>query len=141
MSGSSWKRVVCYGAFLAAGAFALQWLDYLGLARLHSEGVYVVLVAIAFLALGIYVGARLWAAPKLAGLAGNPQAVASLGISPRELTVLQRLAAGQSNKEIASELDISPNTIKTHVGQLFDKLGAKSRTDAIKRARELGIVR
>jgi DNA-binding NarL/FixJ family response regulator len=74
-------------------------------------------------------------------LAGNPQAVASLGISPRELTVLQRLAAGQSNKEIASELDISPNTIKTHVGQLFDKLGAKSRTDAIKRARELGIVR
>lgn len=141
MSGSRWKRVVCYGAFLAAGTFALQWLDYLGLARFHSEGVYVVLVAIAFLALGIYVGARLWAAPKLAPFAGNPEAVASLGISPRELTVLQRLTAGKSNKEIAAELDISPNTIKTHVGQLFDKLGAKSRTDAINRARGLGIVR
>jgi DNA-binding NarL/FixJ family response regulator len=141
MSGSSWKRVVGYGAFLAAGTFALQWLDYLDLARFHSEGVYVVLVAIAFLALGIYLGARIWAAPKLPPFSGNPQAIASLGISPRELTVLQRLAAGQSNKEIAAELRISPNTIKTHVARLFDKLGAKSRTDAIKRARDLGIVR
>jgi DNA-binding NarL/FixJ family response regulator len=71
---------------------------------------------------------------------GNPEAQAALGISPRELAVLRELAAGRSNKEIALALQVSPNTIKTHVARLFEKLDARRRTDAINRARELGIV-
>ena len=54
--------------------------------------------------------------------------------------MLQALAAGRSNKEIAIALDVSPNTVKTHIAKLFEKLDAKRRTDAINRARELGIV-
>lgn len=54
--------------------------------------------------------------------------------------MLQQLAAGRSNKEIAAELDVSPNTVKTHVARLFEKLGSSRRTEAINRARELGIV-
>jgi len=83
---------------------------------------------------------RVFAGPRPEAFDGNPQAQASLGISPRELAVLHELAAGRSNKEIAAELNVSPNTVKTHVARLFEKLGAKRRTDAINRARELGIV-
>jgi DNA-binding CsgD family transcriptional regulator len=124
----------------AAGAVALQWLDYQRLARLHPGDVYLFLVAAGFLALGVFVGARAFAAPPPAPFDGNPQARAALGLSERELEVLQELAAGRANKEIAARLHVSPNTVKTHVANLFAKLGARRRTEAIRRARELGIV-
>jgi DNA-binding CsgD family transcriptional regulator len=135
-----WKQVAIYGAFLAAGTFALQWLDYLRFARANSNDIYVFLIAAAFLALGIFIGGRVLAAPEPKPFDGNPQARAALGISPRELDVLKEITAGRSNKEIAAQLNVSPNTVKTHVAQLFEKLGAKRRTDAIAKARELGIV-
>ena len=135
-----WKRVVGYGALLAAGTLALQWLDYQRLARMHSGDIYLFLVAAAFLVLGILLGVRVFAAPAPADFDGNPKAQAALGLSKRELEVLHELAAGRSNKEIAANLHVSPNTVKTHVARLFEKLGAKRRTDAIRRARELGIV-
>jgi len=138
--GMMWKRVAAYGAFLALGTFALQWLDYQRLARAYPGDIYMFLIAAAFLALGVFVGVRVFARPQPEAFDGNPQAQASLGISPRELAVLHELAAGRSNKEIAAELNVSPNTVKTHVARLFEKLGAKRRTDAINRARELGIV-
>ena len=138
--GSMWKRVAAYGAFLAVGTFALQWLDYQRLARMHSGDIYLFLIAAAFLVLGIVLGVRVFAAPAPAAFDGNPKAQAELGLSERELEVLHELAAGRSNKEIAAELNVSPNTVKTHVARLFEKLGAKRRTDAINRARELGIV-
>jgi DNA-binding NarL/FixJ family response regulator len=125
---------------LAAGTVALQWLDYQRLARSHWEDIYVLLVAAAFLALGVFVGARLFGRYRALPDDGNPQALAALGISPRELEVLRELAAGLSNKEIARRLEVSPNTVKTHVTRLFEKLGARRRTEAIHRARELGIV-
>jgi DNA-binding CsgD family transcriptional regulator len=135
-----WKRVVIYGAVLAAGTLVLEWLDYQRLARVHSGDVYVFLIAAAFLALGVFVGQRAFAAPKVVPFDGNPKALAALGISPRELEVLMELAQGRANKEIAQRLDVSPNTVKTHVAQLYEKLGAKRRTEAIAKARELGIV-
>ena len=64
-----------------------------------------------------------------------------LGISGREREVLELLAAGRSNKEIARQLEVSPNTVKTHVARLFEPLQAKRRTDALNKARELGILR
>lgn len=138
--GRDWKRLAIYGAVLGAGALALQWLDYNRLARTHSSDVYILLTAVGFLALGVWVGARLLAGPRPAPFDGNPQAQAALGISARELAVLKELAAGHSNKEIAQRLHVSPNTVKTHVARLFEKLEARRRTDAIARARELGLV-
>jgi DNA-binding CsgD family transcriptional regulator len=135
-----WKRMAGYGALLAAGTLALQWLDYQRLARMHAGDIYLFLVAAGFLVLGIVLGVRVFAAPAPAAFDGNPKAQAALGLSERELQVLHELAAGHSNKEIAAHLHVSPNTIKTHVARLLDKLGAKRRTEAIERARLLGIV-
>jgi len=135
-----WKRMLGYGALLAAGTLALQWLDTQRLARMHSGDIYLFLVAAAFLVLGIVLGVRVLAAPAPAGFDGNPKAQAALGLSERELMVLHELAAGHANKEIAARLHVSPNTVKTHVARLFEKLGARRRTEAIRRARELGIL-
>ena len=137
-----WTQIALYGALLAVGTFALQWLDYQRLARAYSTDLYITLIAAGFLALGLYIGVRVIGRPGGApAFDGNPQAQASLGISERELEVLQELAAGRSNKEIAAKLAVSPNTVKTHTARLFEKLGAKRRTDAINRARELRIIR
>jgi DNA-binding CsgD family transcriptional regulator len=134
-----WKRVLAYAVFLAAGTLALQWLDYMRLARSQSLELYLFLVALGFLVLGLVIGVRVLA-PRPTGFDGNPKGQQSLGISDRELEVLRELAAGYSNKEIARRLDVSPNTVKTHVARLFEKLGANRRTEAIRRARELGLL-
>lgn len=134
------KRILIYGAVLAAGTLALQWLDYQRLARLQPVEVLLAVVATAFLALGVYIGTRVTPAPPPAPFDGNPKALAALGISPREMDVLNEIAAGRSNKEIAASLGVSPNTVKTHIARLFEKLEAKRRTDALAKARELGLV-
>ncbi|MFS2112424.1 response regulator transcription factor [Sphingomonas sp. Sphisp140] len=134
------RRIVLYGALLAAGTLLLQWLDYQRLVRSHLGDVYVFLIAGGFLALGVWLGMRGIARPAPRTFDGNPQAVATLGLSPRELQVLEELLAGRSNQEIAERLGVSLNTVKTHVARLLEKLGAKRRGDAVARARELGIV-
>lgn len=136
----NWKAVAIYGALLALGTLVLQWLGYERLARTQSGDVYVFLIAAGFLGLGVFIGARVIGGRRRAPFDGNPQAQASLGISPRELMVLHEIAAGRSTKEIAAALNVSPNTVKTHVTRLFEKLDAKRRADAVNRARELGIV-
>jgi DNA-binding NarL/FixJ family response regulator len=136
-----WRTVVMYGALLAVGAFGLQWLQYRFLVRSHPVEIYVTLVAIAFMALGVWVGARLFRRAPPASVEINTRARETLGISDRELQVLELLAAGRSNKEIANRLEVSPNTIKTHVAKLFEKLSVRRRTAAISRARELGMIR
>lgn len=135
-----WLRMAGYGAFLAGGTFMLQWLDYQAAVRMRIGDVYLVMVALLFLALGIFVGARALRVPAAPPFDGNPKAIEALKISPRELTVLHELAAGKSNKQIAQALQVSPNTVKTHVARLFEKLEAQRRTEAISRARALGIV-
>lgn len=132
-------RIALYGVALAAGTLGLQWLDYQRVMRARWEDIYLALLAAGFLALGLFLGARLFGAMPPPP-PGNPAALATLGISPRELAVLQALAAGRSNKEIAAELHVSPNTVKTHVARLFAKLDARRRTDAIARARALGLL-
>ncbi len=102
---------------------------------------YDALLAAGFLALGLWIGARmLGRRGDTPPFDGNPKALAELGISPREAAVLAELAAGFSNKEIARRLDVSPNTVKTHVTRLYENLGATRRTDAVRRARELGLL-
>ena len=75
-----WKRVVGYGAMLATGTLALQWLDYQRLARMHLDGIYLFLVAAAFLVLGVILGVRVFAAPAPVTFDGNPKAQAALGL-------------------------------------------------------------
>ncbi|HET8691703.1 MAG TPA: response regulator transcription factor [Steroidobacteraceae bacterium] len=136
-----WKTVLSYGLALAAGTLALQWFEYRFWARTHAMELYVGLLAAAFLGLGVWVGARLFArrAPAV-DFEPNERARESLGITDRELDVLRLLAAGRSNKEIARQLEVSPNTVKTHVARLFGKLGAGRRTAAVRSARELGLI-
>jgi DNA-binding CsgD family transcriptional regulator len=135
-----WKQILIYGLLLAAGTLGLQWLDYQRLARVYSTGVYASILALAFLILGVVIGVRVFRPPQLQPFDGNPKAVDSLGLSERELEVLKEVAEGRSNKEIANKLNVSPNTVKTHLARVFEKLGARRRTDAINRARELGIL-
>jgi DNA-binding NarL/FixJ family response regulator len=135
------KLVIIYGLALAAGAVALQWLEYQFWIRSHATTVYVALIAAAFLGLGIWVGRRLFQRePRGGEFAPNERALASLGITEREREVLQLLADGRSNKEIATRLGLSPNTVKTHVASLFEKLRVARRTQAILTARGLGLV-
>ena len=135
------RTILIYGVLLAAGAFGLQWLEYQFVVRTHAIEIWLLLIALAFMGLGVWAGARLFRRPPPAPFTPNMRVRETLGVSEREFEVLTLLAAGRSNKEIANQLKVSPNTIKTHVAKLFEKLEAKRRTEAISRARELGMIR
>ena len=135
------RIILIYGVLLAAGAFGLQWLEFHYVVRTHPTETYLLLLALAFMGLGIWAGARLFRRPPPEPFEPNTRVRETLGVSDRELEVLQLLAAGRSNKEIAIALNVSPNTVKSHVARLFEKLEAKRRTQAISRARELGMIR
>jgi len=134
------RTILVYGALLAAGTFVLEWLQFRFLVRTHAVEAYVAMVAAAFLGLGVWLGAQLFRRGPAAPFVPNSRVQETLGISGRELEVLALLAAGGSNKEIARKLEVSPNTVKTHVTKLFAKLEASRRTEAVQRARELGII-
>jgi DNA-binding NarL/FixJ family response regulator len=134
-----WKLMLAYGLALAALAFGLEWLDYKHAGNTWATDFYVACIAMVFVALGIWVGHRLTARPRQT-FVRNDAAIASLRLSARECEVLEMLAAGHANKVIARRLDISPNTVKTHVARLYEKLEVASRTQAIGKARELDIL-
>lgn len=136
-----WRTILIFGAILAIAALGLQWLQYQLLARRHPGELYIALLACGFLGLGVWAGARMFRRPAAAAFEPNTAAQKTLGISEREKEVLELLAAGRSNKEIANQLDVSPNTVKTHVAKLYEKLEVSRRTEAILRARELGMIR
>lgn len=131
--------MLVYGVALAALAFVIEWLDYKHATHAWTTEFYIGCIAILCIAMGIWVGNRLTARPR-STYTRNDAAIASLAISAREIEVLDLLAAGHANKVIARRLDISPNTVKTHIARLFEKLEVASRTQAINRARELDIL-
>lgn len=135
-----WRTIAIYGVALAAAALALQALEYRLFARTHPGEIYLALLALGFTGLGVWVGARLFRSRPVAPFEVNRAAQSALGITEREFEVLNLLAGGRSNKEIAAALDVSLNTVKTHVARLFEKLEAGRRTEAILRARELGLI-
>ena len=137
------RTVVLSGVGLALAAFGLEMIDYRHAVRALSTELYVLIIAVAFAALGAVLARRLLpgAAPATsAAPAPELQAPGAYGISAREMEVLNEVVAGRTNKEIARLLDLSPHTVKTHLSNLYQKLGAARRTDAIAKARDLGII-
>lgn len=121
-------------------AFFLQWLEYRFFLKTIPTDIYIVVLAILFVSLGIWVGQRLTVQKTGTAFERNDPALKALGISNRELEVLEAMATGQSNKEIARSLGISPNTIKTHIAHLFEKLSVDRRVLAIEKAKSLHLI-
>jgi DNA-binding CsgD family transcriptional regulator len=115
-------------------------MDFRHLMHQWSTEFYVLCVALLFAAFGIWLGNRLTPRPRGPDFVLNAAAIAELGISARELEVLRHLAEGASNKLIALRLDISPNTVKTHISRIFEKLETTNRTEAIAKANRLDLL-
>jgi DNA-binding CsgD family transcriptional regulator len=135
-----WRSILIYAALLAVGAFLLEWLQFQYFTRRFGLEILIGLVAVGFGALGIWVGTRLTPSPRPDTFERNETALKSLGISEREYDVLVQLAAGTSNKEMARTLGISPNTIKTHLARLFEKLDVSRRMQAVEKAKQLELL-
>lgn len=129
--------VIPYGLALAVIAFGLTWLDYRVQMRDIGMEVYSLIIAILFLGLGLWMG--LQRSPLTIGSADAPEdaILETLGLTKREIEMLSFLAQGKSNKEIARALALSPNTVKTHLANLYRKLGVPNRTGAVMKAVEL----
>lgn len=134
------RTIILYALALALGAAALQWLEYRYLARAFSTEIYVALVAAGFVGLGVWVGRKLTPRPAGPDFERNEAAIRSLGLTARECEILEHLASGRSNKELARALDISPNTVKTHVARLYEKLEVGNRMLAVEKARSLALI-
>ena len=134
------RTILLWALVLAGAAFALQWLEYQYVVRLFSREIYIAVIGTAFAAGGVWLGWRLTSRAAPAPFARNDAARASLGLTGQEMKVLERLAAGESNKEIARRLGLSPNTVKTHIANLFAKLEVARRTQAISKARDLHLI-
>ena len=135
-----WRQVVIYGVVLALAAVGLEWLRFRHVTRIDSTEIYVAILAIAFIALGIWVGRRLTPEPRPAEFQRNDAAIRSLGLTERECEILGHLASGQSTKELARTFAISPNTVKTHLARVFEKLEVQNRMQAVEKARWLALI-
>lgn len=135
-----------YGASMALLIFLLKFIEYRFLARDLSLEFYLGLVAVLFTVMGIWAGIRITG--KKTVIITRPamdfrldeEKLKQLGISKREHEVLELMATGLSNQEIADKLFVSLNTIKTHLSNLFIKLDVKRRTQAIQKAKEIGLI-
>jgi DNA-binding CsgD family transcriptional regulator len=145
------KAVLLYGLLGGVLIAALKIIEYRWLVVEHSLEIYGGLVAAVFASVGIWLGHRLTRRPETVvvrevmveapvNFARDQGKVESLGITPRELEILELIAAGLSNKEIAARVFVSENTVKTHSSRVFDKLGARRRTQAVQRGRELRLI-
>ena len=145
------RHVLLYGVLGGVLIAVLKFVEVRWLVLEHSLAIYGGIVAALFSGLGLWLGLRLTrpAAPVVVrevvvpappGFERDARNVASLGLTPRELQVLELIAEGLSNKEIATRAFVSENTVKTHAARLFDKLGVRRRTQAEQRARELRLI-
>ena len=135
------RTILLYAVALALAALALDWLEYRYFARAFSTEIYIAVLAVGFIALGVWAGVKL--TPRRAAeppFQRNEAAARSLGLSPRELEIIQALSAGESNKEMARRLGISPNTVKTHLARVYEKLEVQRRVQAIEKARFLMLI-
>lgn len=134
-------QIFLVGFLLAISAFALEWLEFKYFVRSFTIEIYTLVLVSGFTVLGIWVGHRLSQTPNLKSkFEVNEKALKSLGVTGREHMVLIALAKGRSNKQIARDLGISPNTVKTHISHLYSKFEVNGRMSAVNAARELNIL-
>jgi two-component system, NarL family, response regulator LiaR len=137
------RTILIYGLALAALTGILKFIEYRYLVRDLSLELYLGAVAILCAGLGVWAGLRL---TRRKVVIANPDfklnepELQRLGISKREYEVLELMAQGLSNQEIADKLFVSLNTVKTHSSNLFMKLDARRRTQAVRRAKEFGLL-
>lgn len=148
----SYKLILLYGVSLAVLLFVMRWLEFRLLVISHATELYAAAIAIVFMVLGIWVAKQLtkpktvlvektvYVSPSSENFERNEKALEELGISKRELEVLELIAQGLSNNEIAERLFVSLNTIKTHSSKLFEKLEVNRRAQAVEAAKRLGII-
>jgi two-component system, NarL family, response regulator LiaR len=145
------KHVLLYGLLGGVLIAGLKAIEYRWLLVEHSVEIYAGLVAAIFASLGIWLGLKLTRrtetvvvrevrVPAPVTFVRDQGKLEVLGITPRELEVLELIAAGLSNKEIAERVQVSENTVKTHSSRVFDKLGAKRRTQAVQLGKQLRLI-
>ena len=153
------RQVLIFGLVGGLLIAVLQYTEYRFVIIEHSVELYGALVAILFATFGIWLGLRITRSretvretvvvrdvlvpaetPALEPFAPNTAQQQNLGITARELEILTLIARGLSNREIATQLFVSENTVKTHCARVFDKLGAARRTQAVQRGKELGLL-
>lgn len=146
------KHVLLYGILGGLLILLLKAIEYRYLVIERSVEIYAGLIAAIFAATGIWLGLKLTQPRERVvvrevevPVAANPfsrneQKIQQLGLTPRELEILELMAAGLSNREIGEKIFVSENTVKTHSRHVFDKLGARRRTEAVKRGQEFGLI-
>ena len=153
------RHVLIFGLVGGLLIATLQYTEYRFVVIEHSVELYGAFVAMLFATFGIWIGLRITRSRaasretlEVTELNAGVQAPApepftpdasrqqSLGITVRELEVLTLIARGLSNREIATRLFVSENTVKTHCARAFGKLGAARRTQAVQRGKELGLL-
>jgi two-component system, NarL family, response regulator LiaR len=151
------KQLLIYALVLGLFTALLKWLEYRFIISTHAFEIYAGIIALLFTILGAWVGSKLIKpkkekeivvieklvtvnVPQPAFFEADQAEIEKRGISARELEVLQLVADGLSNQEIADKLFVSLNTVKTHTSNLFTKLEASRRTQAIQKAKSLRII-
>jgi two-component system, NarL family, response regulator LiaR len=151
------KHLLIYGLCGGLLIVVLRLIEYRFLVFERSIEIYGGLIAIFFASVGIWLGLKLTKhkvvvkeipievpieiqVPISGPFVLNQVKLQQLGITARELEILQLIAGGMSNREIAERLFVSENTVKTHSSRLFEKLSAKRRTQAVQIGKELQLI-
>jgi DNA-binding CsgD family transcriptional regulator len=153
MSKATAKHIFLYGIIGGILIAALKWSEYRFLVIDHSLEIYSGLIAATFATVGIWLGLKLTrkqerivvkevpvTVPMAEPFCRNEAKREELAITPREMEILELIAQGMSNREIAGKLFVSENTVKTHSSRVFDKLGARRRTQAVQLGKEFGLL-
>ena len=143
-------HVLIYGLTAGVLIVVLNLIEFRFLIVVRSIEIYGGLIALLFARVGIWLGLKLTRKKEVVVVkevsapsqpfALNEARLKDLGITKRELEILELIAQGMSNREIAEKLFVSENTVKTHSSRLFDKLSAKRRTQAVQIGKELGLI-
>jgi two-component system, NarL family, response regulator LiaR len=147
------KAAIIYSISLAAGLFLLKWLEWRFIIFRHSYEIYIGFIAVIFTALGIWLALKL-SKPKIETVIVEKEVfingheefipdtamIAQLQLSKREMEIINLMAQGHSNQEIAAALFVSLSTVKTHVQNIFEKLDVKRRMQAVEKAKRVRII-